>query len=129
MMTNSFRQEILQGTHDLLNDTLKMALYRPAATLGVATTVYTSSNEASGGAYVAGGATLANVAIALVGAEVQVSCDEIVWVTVSGTVRYALLYNASKSMKSIAVYDLSSDRTPGTQPFVLKPEPFLLASR
>lgn len=129
MMTNSFRQEVLQGTHDLLNDTLKMALYRPAATLDVTTMVYTTSNEASGGAYVAGGATLANVTIALVGSEVHVSCDDITWLTVDGTVRYALLYNASKSMKSIAVYDLSADRTPGVQSLTLSPEPFLLASR
>lgn len=129
MMTNSFRQEVLQGTHDLLNDTLKMALYRPAATLDVTTAVYTSSNEASGGAYVAGGATVANVTIALVGSEVHVSCDDISWLTVDGTVRYALLYNSSKAMKSIAVYDLSADRTPGGQPLTLSPQPFLLATR
>ena len=47
-IVNSFRSQMLQGQHDLLTDTLKIALYTGNATLGPMTTVYTTDGEASG---------------------------------------------------------------------------------
>jgi hypothetical protein len=60
---NSFKQEILVGTHNLTassGDTFKIALFTSSASLGASTTAYSTSNEisnTSGSAYSAGGAT------------------------------------------------------------------------
>ncbi len=51
--TTSFKEELYKGVHDLTTDTIKIALYTADANLNADTTVYTASNEASGGNYVA----------------------------------------------------------------------------
>ena len=64
---NSFKQEILVGTHNLTatsGNTFKIALFTSSATLGAGTTAYSTTNEitnSSGTAYTAGGATLTSV--------------------------------------------------------------------
>ena len=68
---NSFKQEILVGTHNLTatsGNTFKIALFTSSATLGAGTTAYSTTNEitnSSGTAYTAGGATLTSVTTTL----------------------------------------------------------------
>jgi hypothetical protein len=63
----SFKQEILVGTHNFTassGNTFKIALYTSDASLGAATTAFSTSNEisnTSGSAYSSGGATLTSV--------------------------------------------------------------------
>jgi len=54
--TTSFKAQLYEGVHDLLTDTIKIALYTVDATLNADTTVYTTANEVTGSGYVAGGA-------------------------------------------------------------------------
>ena len=57
----SFKVALLDGEMDFSSDTtqtFKIALYTSSATLGAATTAYTTSNEVSGTGYTAGGNTL-----------------------------------------------------------------------
>ena len=61
--TTSFKEELYKGVHDLTTDIIKIALYTADANLNADTTVYTASNEASGGNYVAGGSTLSPVSV------------------------------------------------------------------
>lgn len=61
---NSFKQEILVGTHDFTagtGDTFKVALYLSTANLDAATTIYTVTGETSGAGYSAGGEVLTSV--------------------------------------------------------------------
>jgi len=44
-MTNSFKQQLLEGVHDLSSDTMKIALYTSSADLIPSTTVYSTTNE------------------------------------------------------------------------------------
>ena len=53
--TTSFKKELYEGIHDLLTDTLKMALYTASADLNQDTTVYSATNEITGTGYSAGG--------------------------------------------------------------------------
>jgi hypothetical protein len=62
-LTNSFKEQLLLGQHDLETDVLKMALYTSSAVLGPATTVYTSVGEVSSAGYTAGGEILVNVTV------------------------------------------------------------------
>lgn len=110
-LTTSFKAEVLEGVHDLLNDTLKMALYTSAANIGADTTAYTVSGEVSGGGYTAGGVVLSNVTINTSGTTAYVSFDNPVWSPASFVAAGALIYNASKADRSVAVLSFGSDKT------------------
>lgn len=110
--TNSFKVDILEGGQDLLTDTLYMALYTAYATLNPSTTVYSSDNEVTGTGYTAGGNVITGVTINTDSANniVYVNFDNVSWAGANFTARGALIYNSSKSNKSIAVLDFGSDK-------------------
>ena len=113
-LATSFKQEVLLGVHDLDTDTLKMALFLATADLGAATTVYTTAGETSGTGYVAGGNTLTGVTVLTSGTTAYVDFADSTWNPANFTARGALIYNASKGNKSIAVLDFGSDKTATT---------------
>jgi len=106
---NSFKQELLQGLHDLDGNTLKLALFTSSATLGASTTAYSTTNEASGTGYTAGGETVTSVAVSLSGTTAFVDFADVSFTraTISDAAG-ALLYNSSVSDKAIAVIDFGS---------------------
>lgn len=108
--TTSFKAEVYQAVHNLLTDTIKIALYTANADLTADTTVYTTLNEVVASGYTAGGNTMTGVALNTSGYTVYVNWANTSWST-SVTARCALIYNASKSNKSIAVLDFGSDKT------------------
>ena len=110
--TTSFKAELYQGIHALTTDVIKIALYTANANLNADTTVYSASNEASGGNYVAGGAILTPVTVSLSLSDntAFVGFPNFSW-TGTITARCALIYNFSKGNKSIAVLDFGSDKT------------------
>lgn len=116
-LTNSFRLEILQGVQNLSTDVLKIALYTGNATLGPTTTIYTSVAEVVGTGYTAGGQILTGTSISTGTqtlydpAVVYINFSNVLWSPASFTARGALIYNASKSNKSIAVLDFGADKT------------------
>lgn len=113
-LTTSFKQEVLLGVHDLDTDTLKLALFTAEADLGAATTVYSTTNEVVGAGYVAGGNTLTGVTVLTSGTTAYVDFADSTWNPASFTARGALIYNASKGNKSIAVLDFGADKTATT---------------
>ena len=108
--TTSFKAEVYQAVHNLLTDTIKIALYTANANLDADTTVYTTLNEVVASGYTAGGQVMTGVALNTSGYTVYVNWANTSWST-SVTARCALIYNASKSNKSIAVLDFGSDKT------------------
>lgn len=117
---NSYKQELLQGIH-LAADTYKIALYTSAAALSKAMTAYSATNEAAGSGYTAGGQ-------ALVGFTAGLDTDtayldwttDPVWNPASITARGALIYNASRSNKAVAVLDFGADITSTNGPFTVQ---------
>lgn len=108
--TTSFKAEVYQGIHDLLTDTIKIALYTANANLDADTTVYSTLNEVVASGYTAGGQVMTGVALNTSGYTVYVNWANVSW-TSSLTARCALIYNASKGNKSVAVLDFGSDKT------------------
>ena len=108
--TTSFKKELYQGIHDLSTDTIYIALYTAAADLNAATTAYSSTNEVVASGYTAGGQVMTGVSISSDGYTAYVNWDNASW-TASLTARCALMYNASKGNKSVAVLDFGSDKT------------------
>ena len=128
-MCTSFKQELLQGIHAFGTsvvragtgaDTFKLALFLTSASLGAATTTYSTTGElAATGNYTAGGVTLTN------GVAPTTSGTTAYWTpsanaqwtsfTSSGAFDAALLYNSTQSNKAVAVFTFSSQSiTAGT---------------
>jgi len=109
--TTSFKSDILTGGQDLTTDTIKLALYTGDANLTADTTAYTTTNEVVGTGYTAGGKTCTNVTVNTLNGVAYFSFDNLTWTSSAFTCRGALIYNASKSNKSIAVLNFGSDKT------------------
>ena len=111
-LTLSFKQEMLQAGQNLLTDTLRMALYTAFSDIGPNTTVYTTDNEVVGTGYAAGGelVTGASIAVDPQTNTVYVNFSDVSWPGASFTARGALIYNVTRSNKSVAVLDFGSDK-------------------
>lgn len=109
-LCTSFKAELYEAIHNLLTDSIKIALYTDSATLDESTTVYTTTGEISGAGYTAGGIVLTGATINTSGQIAYVDFADAVW-TGALTARGALIYNASKSNKAIAVLDFGTDKT------------------
>jgi hypothetical protein len=116
-LTNSFKQEMLQAGQNLATDTLKMALYTAFSDIGPLTTVYATANEVpTGNGYAAGGVTITGVTITTDttgpnAGTVYVDFNNVSWPGANFTARGALIYNTTRSNKSVAVLDFGSDKT------------------
>ena len=109
--TTSFKVEVYEGVHDLLTDTLKIALYTANADLGPQTTIYATTEEVVGTGYTAGGKVLTGVTLEASGTTAYVNFANVTWNPAAFTTRGALIYNASKGNKAIAVLNFGNDKT------------------
>ena len=108
--TTSFKTELYTGVHNLLTNTLYIALYTANADLNESTTVYTTDGEVSGTGYSPGGVALTGVTIDSSGSTAYVNFSNVVF-NASVTARCALIYNVTEGNKSIVVLDFGSDKT------------------
>jgi hypothetical protein len=116
--TTSFKKELYQGIHDLETDVIKIALYTGEANLNADTTAYTTEHEITGTGYTAGGKVMGGATVESSGYTAYVNFANVVWYPGIFTVRCALIYNSSKSNRSVAVLDFGSDKT-STQDFTI----------
>jgi hypothetical protein len=108
--TTSFKAQLYQAVHNMLTDTLQIALYTAAADLNADTTIYTTTDEVTGGGYTAGGVILTGVTLNTSGSTAYINFDNVVF-NASVTARCALIYNVTQGNKSIAVLDFGADKT------------------
>jgi hypothetical protein len=109
---NTLRSGLADGTINLSTDVFLLALYTDSATLDETTTAYTTTGEASGGNYVAGGEIVtASVSSALTssGSVVFVNFSSPSWTGVI-TARGALIYKAGAN-GAVCVLDFGSNKT------------------
>ena len=114
-MCTSFKKELLEAVHNLKNSggsTFQIALYTSSASLGAATTAYTTSNEVSGTNYTAKGNTLTRVDPTTSGTTALTDFADTTWSSATITARGALIFNDSASGDpSVAVLDFGGDKT------------------
>ena len=111
--TTSFKAELYQGIHDLTTDVIKIALYTANADINADTTVYSTAlvgQVDATGTYPTGGSQLTPITVSSSGYTAYVGFPNISW-TGNITARCALIYNASKGNKSVAILDFGSDKT------------------
>ena len=113
---NTLRSGLANGTINFASDTFYLALYTNAATLDQTTTAYTTTGEATGGNYVAGGnvvtATIASEANNAGGSTTYVNFSSPAW-TGAITARGALIYTPGAN-GAVCVLDFGSDKTSTT---------------
>lgn len=122
-MTNSFKQQILEGVHDLSSgeNVIRIALYTSDADVTPSTTVYSTSDEVSSSGYdPSSNCTLTNNGISQSGDVSYLDFADISWSGVTFTTRGALIYNSSQSDKSIAVLDFGLPITVTSGTFTVK---------
>lgn len=123
----SFKAEVMSGVHALgttvarggtTADTLKAALYLTTATVGAATTAYSSTNEVTGTGYTAGGITVTNATAPTTSGTTGywTPSASLVYSTVTiGPTDCVLIYNSTQSDKAIQALTFSSQTiTAGT---------------
>ena len=112
-MCTSFKEDLFQKEQDMDSDTIKIALYTSSASLGAATTAYTTSGEvASGNGYTTGGETLTSPVIGTSGTTAYVDFDNPEWTSASFTTAGALIYNdTTAGNNAIAVLNFGGDFT------------------
>ena len=110
-MCTSFKAEILDEGHDLVADTIKIALYTSSASLGAGTTAYATTNEITGTGYTAGGVTLGSKTVDTSGTTAYFDSADPSWTSASFTANGALIYNDTNSDKAIAVLAFGGDFT------------------
>jgi hypothetical protein len=114
---NSFKQEILVGTHNFTastGDTFKIALFTSSATLGASTTAYSATNEITndaGTAYTAGGENLTSVTPVLDSSTAVCDFSDVSWTSATFTANGALIYNSSQSNKAVCAIAFGGDKT------------------
>jgi hypothetical protein len=108
-LTTSFKQQLLTATHDFTpttGDVFKMALYLPTADIGADTTVYIATGEITGTGYSAGGIVITTIAPTSTGTTAFTSFLTATFTgLVNSSIAGALIYNSTKSNKTVAVLD------------------------
>jgi len=128
-LATSFKTELLNGIHAFGTsvvrggtgaDSFKAALYLTTATLGAATTAYSSTNELSAtGGYTAGGNTVTNATAPSNSGTTAfwTPSAQIQWTgfTSSGSFDAVLIYNSTQSNKAVGVWTFGAQSiTAGT---------------
>ena len=121
---SSFKQELLQGKHDFDangsgGDTFKIALFTSSASLGVATTDYSTSNEISntaGSAYTAGGKAMTNTGVGLTSTTAFTDFSDVSFTSATFTANGAMIYNTqtnggSNTTDAVCIIAFGSDKT------------------
>ena len=122
-ITSSFKRQLLGGDHDIAasGDTLKLTLYTDSSVIGPGLASYTTSGEVgNSGDYTAGGKTLAGQTTSLSGTTAIADFTDLSYLTATISAMGALIYNSSKSNKSIAVLDFSTVKTSTAGTFTIQ---------
>jgi len=123
-LCTSFKKELMTATHNFTNssgNTFKLALFTSSASLGASTTAYSTSNEASGTNYTAGGAALTNVTPTTSGTTALTDFSDLTFSNATVTANGALIYNDSASGDpAVAVLAFGGDKTSTAGDFTIQ---------
>tara|TARA_R110002074_G_scaffold222539_1_gene393369 strand:- start:5368 stop:5820 length:453 start_codon:yes stop_codon:yes gene_type:complete len=130
-MCNSFKKELMLGTHNFATNgnAFKLALYAEGgggkssttATLGAATTAYTTTGEvANSGSYSAAGGVLTKVAPTTSGTTAFTDFADVSFTTATITAMGALIFNDTNGDKAVCVLDFTSNKTSTSGTFTIQ---------
>ena len=111
----SFAQELLKGSHDFINNTIKIALYEAGsgAPYSVSSTTYSSgtANQVSGTGYTTGGNTLGSPVVANQTSVATLTFAQSQWTSATFGAAFGVIYNNSASDKLVVVLDFGGTKS------------------
>ena len=123
-MCTTFKKELLEAVHNFKNtggSTFNLAMYTSSASLGAATTAYTTTAEISGTGYTAKGAALTRVDPSNSGTTALTDFADLTFSSSSLTARGALIFNESASGDpSVCSLDFGADKTSSSGDFTIQ---------
>ena len=123
-MCTSFKKELLEAVHNFKNtggSTFNLAMYTSSASLGAATTAYTTTAEISGTGYTAKGAALTRVDPSSSGTTGLTDFANLTFSSSSLTARGALIFNESASGDpSVCSLNFGADKTSSSGDFTIQ---------
>ncbi len=126
-MCTSFKKELLEGKHNFTNGqhTFKIALFTSSASLGAATTDYSTSNEVSGTNYTAGGGALTNVTPTSSGTTALTDFADKTFSNATITANGAMIYNTttaggSGTTDAVIILAFGGDKTSTAGDFTIQ---------
>ena len=129
-MCTSFKVELLNGIHAFSTtvargntnaDSFKLALYTSSASLGAATTDYSSTNEvANGNGYTTGGNTLVNTGVGLTSTTAFTDFSDTSFTSASFTANGCLIYNDTNADRAVCAIAFGSDKTVTSGTFTIQ---------
>jgi len=128
MLFNIAKEQLMEGTIDLVDDTIKVALLTSAHSTDIDTQEYwsdVSANEVSGTGYVAGGQELMNRAVTKddVNDQGVFDADDSAWAASTITARYAAIYKDTGTPATsplILVIDFGSEQSSTANTFSIQ---------
>lgn len=128
---SSFKSELLSGKHDFDSSggsTFKLAMFTSSASLGAATTDYSTTNEianTSGTAYTAGGKALTNTGVGLTSTTAFTDFSDISWTSASFTANGCMIYNTttdggSSTTDAVCIVAFGGDKTVSSGTFTIQ---------
>ena len=128
---NTFKTEVLKAVHNFTassGNTFNLALYTSSASMGAATTAYTTTNEianTAGSAYSAKGKALTSVTPVLDSSTAVCDFANISWTSASFTANGAMIYNTttdggSGTTDAVCVIAFGSDKTATAGTFTIQ---------
>jgi hypothetical protein len=124
LIFTSAKRDLANGTIDLDTDTLKLMLltssYTPSAAHDKRDDL---TNEVTGTGYTAGGATLANKTVTVVGTTGVFDADDVTWPASTITARYGVVYKsrggAASADELLFLFDFGSNITSTADTFTV----------
>ena len=124
---NTFKTEVLKAVHNFTassGNTFNLALYTSSASMGAATTAYTTTNEianTSGSSYSAKGKALTSVTPALDSSTACCDFADISWTSASFTANGCLIFNDTASGDpGVCVVAFGGDKTVTSGTFTIE---------
>ena len=111
----SFAQELLKGSHDFVNDTIRIALYAAGSgsPYDVNATVYSSgvANQVSGTGYTTNGNVLNNAVVANQTNVATLTFDQTQWTSATFGAAYGVIFNDTDGDKLVVVLDFGGTKS------------------
>jgi uncharacterized protein (DUF1684 family) len=125
IVPDSFKQQLFLGTHNFstsAGNTFQLALYSTVSGFTASgTTAYTTTNEASGTGYSAGGLALTNTAVSVADNIAFVDFSDVTFSTATITAAAALIYNTTVAgTPAVVVLDFGGDKTSTNGDFTIQ---------
>ena len=117
---NRFKSHIMKKLMDLVNDTIKVALYGASYTFTATDTVYTTTSEiANGNGYTTGGLAMTTKTVTE-GASAVFDADDSAWTSSTFSTYFAVIYDNTPCNTLIAAIDFGGVQTVTSGTFTIQ---------